>query len=211
MAGKFPRSRVSRLPITPIRKRGQRVRRVPRGKLEMIITYLEMLKPPPRRQLVHRGEKLALMRAEQPTVSFYRYLYNTVGGPWLWYERRLLEDDALKEIITDLEVEIYVLHCAGVPAGFAELDLRIEDEVELSYFGLMPDFIGRGLGHHFLDWAVDEAWRKRRSRVWVHTCNLDHPAAIAVYQRAGFVPYDQETRIVDDPRKRGFMPKGQEF
>lgn len=211
MVGKFPRSRISRLPITSIRRRGQRVRRVPRGKLEMVITYLEMLKPPQRRQLVHRGEKLALMRAEQPTVSFYRYLYNTVGGPWLWYERRLLEDDALKAIITDPEVEIYMLYLAGVPAGFAELDLRVDDEVELAYFGLVPDFIGRGLGHHFLDWAVDEAWRKRRSRIWVHTCNLDHPAAIAVYQRAGFVPYEQKVRVVDDPRKRGLMPKGQEF
>jgi hypothetical protein len=109
MDDKFPRSRISRLPIRPIRKRGPRARRVPRGKLKMTVTYLEMLKPPPRRQLVHRGERLALMRAEQPTVSFYRYLYNTVGGPWLWYERRLLEDEALKQIITDPEVEIDVL------------------------------------------------------------------------------------------------------
>jgi GNAT superfamily N-acetyltransferase len=211
MTDKFPQDRVSRLPIPPFRNRGKPAQRVPRGKLEMIITYLEMNNPPQKTHVLHRGEKLALMRAENPTISFYRYLYNTVGGPWLWHERRLLDDDALREIIHDPEVEIFVLHVAGVPAGFAELDLRQDDEVELAYFGLVSEYIGRGLGHHFLDWAVDEAWRKRRSRVWVHTCNLDHPAAIAVYQRAGFVPYEQEHRIVDDPRKRGFMPKGQEF
>ena len=211
MIDDFSKDRVSRLPITPFRRPAKPNKRVPRGKLEMIVTYLEMTKPPKRAQVLHRGEKLALMRAEKPTVSFYRYLYNTVGGPWLWFERRLLKDDALKEIIHDPEVEIFVLYVAGVPAGFAELDLRTDDDVELAYFGLIPDFIGRGLGHYFLDWSVDEAWTKRRSRVWVHTCNLDHPAAIAVYQRAGFVPYDQERLIVDDPRKRGFMPKGQEF
>jgi len=204
-------TRVSRLPVIARHDRGPVSHEVPPGKLEMVVTFLQMTRPPVRPPAPHRGEKLALMRAEMPTVSFYRYLYNTVGARWLWYERRLLDEAGLLAVVHDPKVEIYVLYAGGVPAGFAELDLRMHDVVELALFGLMPEFIGRGLGRYFLDWAVDKAWDKRPERVWVHTSNLDHPAAVAMYQRAGFVPYRQELEIVADPRCPGAMPEGQEF
>jgi GNAT superfamily N-acetyltransferase len=133
-------------------------------------------------------------------VSFYRYLYNTVGAPWLWYERRRLDDSTLGTIIDDPKVEVHVLYVNGVPAGYAELDRCSGHEVEIAYFGLVPDFIGRGLGRYLLDWTLNEAWREEPRRVWVHTCNLDHPVALAFYQRAGFAPYKQETVLIDDPR-----------
>ncbi len=174
---------------------------VPPGKLEQIVTYLEMRRHPARDHGPHRLENLALMRAQKPTLSFYRYLYETVGGPWLWYERRRLDDEALGNIIHHENVRIYVLYVGGVPAGFVELDARHEGEIELAYFGLVPEFIGRGLGQYFLDWSVDKAWSLEPRRVWVHTCNHDHPHAIAVYQRAGFVPYRQERIVIDDPRR----------
>lgn len=202
------RKRIAAFPLRLSRERERGPRKVPPGKLEMVITHLEMRQRPVRPPTPHRSEKLALMRAERPTVSWYRYLYNTVGEAWLWFERRRLDDEALRRIIHDPEVAIYVLYVAGVPAGFVELDRRQPDEVEIAYFGLIPEFIGRGLGLYLLDWSVDEAWMTRPARVWVHTCNFDHPKAIAVYQRAGFVPYRQETRIVDDPRRDGTLPPG---
>jgi GNAT superfamily N-acetyltransferase len=198
-------------PLKVVRKRPAVRRKAPKGKLEMVITYLEMTGRPHRPHSPHRGEKLALMRIERPVPSYYRYLYNTVGGPWLWYERRLMDDTALCDIVHHPKVEIYVLYVGGNPAGFVELDCRTNDEIEIVLFGLLPEFIGRGLGRYLLDWSVDEAWDKEPDRVWVHTCNLDHPHAIAVYQRAGFAPYRQETVVVDDPRLPGAMPPGQEF
>lgn len=178
----------------------------PAGKLNLVITHLEMRRRPNRlvRQLP-RG--LTIMHAHNPTVPFYRFLYDTVGGPWLWYERRRLDDDALRAIIHNPEVEIFVLYVRGVPAGYIELDRRISDEVEVAYFGLVPEFIGRGLGRYLLDWGLIEAWREQPRRVWVHSCNFDHPKAIAVYQRAGFEPYKQETVLIDDPRSE--FDKGQ--
>ena len=107
-----------------------RAARVPRGKIEWVITFLEMTRPPVRPAL-HRSDKLILLRAERPTVSFYRYLYNTVGAQWLWHERRRWSDDELSAVICNPKVEIYVLYMAGVPVGFAELDRRRKDEVEL--------------------------------------------------------------------------------
>jgi ribosomal protein S18 acetylase RimI-like enzyme len=177
------------------------------GKLETTVTYLEMTERPPHPHLVPpHGMKLALLRARPPTVGFYRFLYNTVGGPWLWYERRALDDEALGRIITDDRVEIYVLYANGVPAGYAELDRRDPPDIELAYFGLVPDFIGKGLGRYLLTWAIDTAWSYEPERLWVNTNSLDHSNALALYQRCGFRPYRQEPRIIDDPRLIGLIP-----
>jgi GNAT superfamily N-acetyltransferase len=169
--------------------------------LDIVVTYLEMLKPPTRPTVpAPTTGKIALLRAERPTISFYRYLYNTVGEPWLWWERRRLSNDELAKIIHDPLVEIYVLYVDGVPAGYAELDRRKQDEVELAYFGLVPEFIGRKLGPFLLNWAVDTAWFGNPKRLWVNTNNLDHPKALQIYQKAGFVPYKQETQTIPNPR-----------
>ncbi len=178
----------------------------PSDKLTVTITYLEMRKaPPPRSGFVPR-RKLALLRAEAMPVHFYRYLYERIGEPWLWYERRMLADEALQQIIQDEKVEIYVLYVGGVPAGFAELDRRRDDEIELAYLGLMPEFIGQGLGRYLLEWAVEMAWQYAPKRLWVHSCDLDHPRALQYYQKVGFVPYKQETKLIEDPRARGIVP-----
>ena len=169
-------------------------------------TYLEMTEAPEHPNIMPSGRTIALLRAERPTLSFYRYLYNSVGERWLWWERRAMTDDELAAIVQDNLVEIYVLYVSGVPAGFAELDLRAEDEIELAYFGLIPEFIGQGLGAYLLGWVVDEAWRRAPDRVWIHTCNFDHPRAFGTYQRAGFRPYRQETKWIDDPRTKGLLP-----
>jgi GNAT superfamily N-acetyltransferase len=175
------------------------------AKLQTTITYLEMRAKPPRRALAPPVENLLIIRAEKPTVSFYRYLYNTVGGPWLWYERRQMRDEDLRAIIQNPKVEIYVLYIGGVPAGYAEIDLRQEPDIELAYFGIMPEFIGQRLGPFLLHWIIEKAWSHQPRRFWLHTCDLDHPKALAVYQQAGFVPYKHEEKIVDDPRALGLI------
>lgn len=176
--------------------------------LDVTITYLEMRHPPRRTHThAHGGRKLALLRAEHPPIRFYRYLYETVGEPWLWYERRTLDDEAIADIIHDDRVEVFVLYVDGCPAGFFELDRRKLPEVELVYCGLVPDYIGQGLGLYLIDQAVEHAWRAEPSpqRVWVHTCTLDHPRALLAYQHAGFVPYHEERERIADPRQSGAM------
>lgn len=142
-----------------------------------------------------------LLRAERPTISFYRYLYNTVGKDWYWYERRQMDDATLATFIHDDEVAVYVLYVGGVPAGYAEIDNRRHPNVEIAYLGLMPEFIGRGLGRYLVDWTVDTAWNLNPRRVWIHTCNFDHPAALSLYQKAGFEPFRQEAVTISDPRR----------
>ena len=172
-----------------------------------VITYLEMLERPTGKRVPVPLDKLALMRAEDCTVSFYRYMYDTVGRPWLWFERRLVDDAALAALIAKPTIEIFVLYVRGVPAGFFELDTAAARETKLCYFGLIPDFIGRRLGPYLLQAAIDQAWSRPLDRFWLHTSTFDHPKALATYQRAGFVVYARRRVWFDDPRDLGILPK----
>ncbi|MBC8071054.1 MAG: GNAT family N-acetyltransferase [Deltaproteobacteria bacterium] len=176
--------------------------------LEVSTTFLEMFQRPRRVRAAPHGERsLALLRAERPPLHFYRYLYETVGEHWLWYERRRLDDEGLSTIIHDERVEVCVLYVDGSPAGFVELDARAGPEIELAYLGLVPEFIGQGLGLYLIDCAVERAWDREPEppRVWVHTCTLDHPRALLAYQHAGFQPYREAHGTIADPRTNGSM------
>ncbi len=157
--------------------------------LETTRTFLEMCSPPRRAIPPPPVAKLEMRRAERPTVSFYRYLYNTIGQ---------YDDHDLCAIIHDPRVKIYIAYVAGVPAGYVELVVRSQGkvEVEIAYIGVIPEFVGRRLGSYLLDWAVSTAWSHKPERVWLDTCTLDHPRALALYKRAGFVPYKQQKETV---------------
>ena len=168
--------------------------------LEVTVTYLEMKAPPdrptpPAPAVAYRIEHLA-----RPSVPFYRYLYNVVGEPWLWHERRKVSDAALAGILNDPSLWLQVIYADGEPAGYAELTAASRPDIELAYFGIVPKFIGKGLGPTLLHAAVDAAWRREPRRLWVHTCSLDHPKAMRCYELAGFLPYDRVVRRIRDPR-----------
>ena len=161
--------------------------------VETTITYLEMTGFPATPPLPVPAEKLALLRCTDPGVAFYRYLYDAVGRPWQWVNRKLITEGELAGIIGDDAVEIFVLYDDGQPAGFVELDRRAAPVVQIAYFGIIEHFIGRRLGPYMLDWAIRRAWSYEPERLIVDTCTLDHPKALPMYQRAGFTPYKQET------------------
>ena len=172
--------------------------------IDTVVTYLEMLERPERSRSSPRA-RTTFSRVNNPSLAFYRFLYDTVGAPWAWWERRRLPDDQLAKIIRDRDVEVHVLSFEGQPVGFAELDRRTKPDVELEYFGLVPEFIGRGLGRWFLNHVVDLAWDYSPRRLWLHTCDLDHPRAVQVYREAGFVEYDKKQETIRDPRRLGYF------
>lgn len=180
------------------------------GRLEVVVTYLEMTVRPTRPSHPHPAGRHALLRAEAPSTAFYRFLYDTIGESSFWYERRLMSDEALRAIIDDPKVEIYVLYADGAPAGFVELDRRREPIVEIALFGIMTEFIGRGFGSFLLDWAIEQAWSYGPERLTVTTCSLDHPNALRLYQRAGFIPVGQKRKSIVDPRRAGVIPADRE-
>ncbi|QCG98542.1 GNAT family N-acetyltransferase [Azospirillum sp. TSA2s] len=174
--------------------------------LSVIVTYLEMTAPPAHAPVRQPAGNLSLVRANPPTWSFYRYLYDTVGEPWLWHERRRMPRKELERSIHDPLVEVWVLYVDGTPAGYGELDRRTQ-ETDLSYFGLIPDFIGHKLGPWLLDTIIRKAWDGGTAKLLVNTCTFDHPKALPLYQSMGFVPTRHVAREVRDPRLEGVLPR----
>src|ERR1043166_3443494 len=159
--------------------------------IDVTVYYLEMRAPSHRCVPAPRAG-LTVVHVEAPTVPYYRSLYDAVGKEFHWLSRRKMSDDALAATLGDPRNEMHVLHVDGTPAGFAELDRRQPEDIELVQFGLIRQFIGQGLGKWFLQWTIDKAWSFGPRRFWLHTCTLDHPHALPNYTKAGFVLYKQE-------------------
>lgn len=178
---------------------------VAEGELAAVVTYLEM-------HSAKAGEvppsTLDLQRIVTPAPDRYRSLFRLVGEPWLWFSRLVLDDEKLREIILNPKVELYAVRDGnGRDVGMLELDFREPAQCELAFVGLIPDLSGLGHGRWLLAEAVSRAWREGIERVHVHTCSLDHPAALSAYRRAGFVPYKRAIERFPDPRRLGILPK----
>jgi GNAT superfamily N-acetyltransferase len=153
------------------------------------ITYLEMTSPS--EAAPYTGERrLDVRRAEIPSPELNRFLYMAVGSPWWWHERLVWDRERWMLWLDRPEVETWVGYRAGTPAGYFELEAQPGGMVEIVYFGLLPSFIGQGLGAELLSAAVTRAWERATTRVWVHTCTLDHASALPNYQARGFRVYD---------------------
>lgn len=179
---------------------------VPPGKLRSLITYLEMTAPPSAAPPPPPDPRLRIERLDPVPVNLYRRLYRAVGEPWLWWERLVWSDDELAEQLAAPGIEVHVLWSGDRPAGYSELDRRTSADVEIVYFGLVPEAIGQGLGRWLLAETLRAAWTPEARRVWLHTCTEDHPRALAFYRSAGFRPYKTETTLIDDPRETGLLP-----
>ena len=162
-------------------------------------TYLQMFRPDdPTEALPAEVDRaladVAPVRWSNPPLDEYRELFHAVGGPWGWTGRLLMTDDELRATLSDPAIEVWRILAGGEVAGFIELDTREAGDVEIVYFGFLPEWTGRGLGGKVLRWAATHTWdMPDRRRLWLHTCDFDHPKAPAVYERAGFRVYAEHT------------------
>ena len=178
---------------------------IPAGRIAAIATTLEMLEPPPARPTPAVAQGAALRRVEKPGLEWYRDLFRRVGEPWLWQSRLRLSDTALASIIHDGAVEVWALSADGLDQGLLELDFRTADTCELAFFGLTVPWTGRGAGRLLMQQALARAWGRPIRRFWVHTCTLDHPAALGFYIRSGFRPIKLQVEMSPDPRLDGTL------
>ena len=177
---------------------------VPDGDLAAVVTYLEMLVPP---ASPLPASPLSLRRIERPEAGEYRRLFRLVGSRWLWFSRLLMDEAELATIIRHPQVELFAVSGErGQDAGLLELDFRATAECEIAFIGLVPELAGQGHGRWLLAEALGLAWRDGVARVHVHTCTLDHPAALAAYRRAGFTAYRRAVERFPDPRLNGILP-----
>jgi GNAT superfamily N-acetyltransferase len=165
------------------------------GRLPITITHLEMI----RSDWTERGQvpdvEVRIEHVAAPTAALYRELYDRVGRPWLWYERRLLTDAALQTLLDRPDHELHIARHGGELVGYFELSGD-----ELAFFGLTLPYIGRRIGPWLLDRAIERAFARGVTRLLLNTNTLDHPKALDTYRKAGFRPVRRESRELRDPR-----------
>lgn len=163
-------------------------------------TYLELNAPGRFRAAFGDFPDLRVERPARPSPALYRQCYRTVGAAHRWRDRWDWSDEEIRAHLADPDIAFHVAMRAGALAGYYELRRVADDHsVEVAYFGLVPDAVGRGLGRHLLSCAVRDAWALPPPpvRVWLHTSTLDHPHALPNYVARGFVPYKAEQYEVD--------------
>lgn len=169
--------------------------------LEETTTYLEMTN---RSQLIpakKSSTEFEVKRAEVACPELNRFFYTAVGGAWYWIDRLSWTYEQWLTAITRPGHETWVAYRQGNPVGYFELDGEPPGEIELAYFGLLPQFTGQGIGGHLLTIAINRAWEKGPSRVSVHTSSFDHPQALKNYLARGFRVLKSETSPKDVPAK----------
>lgn len=168
-----------------------------------VVTYhLEMTDRSELRPAKSRPADVLLMQAKIPCPELNRFLYTAVGGDWYWINRLNWTYSQWRAYLDRPELETWVAYVSGTPAGYFELEKQAGGSVEIAYFGLLPAFVGRGLGGYLLTAAIERAWDMSASRVWVHTCTLDHPSALRNYQARGFRIFKEvvsEEELPDQP------------
>ena len=178
---------------------------VPSGEVATIVTTLEMRRRPPLRPMP--ASRLRLVAWHQPEPEKYRALFRRIGAPWLWFSRLVMDTTTLSAIIHDPAVAVFAaVDPAGVEVGMLELDFRQPGACELAYVGLIPELAGQGHGRWLMAEAMARSWTKSVERVWVHTCTLDHPAALGFYRASGFTPISRTIETFPDPRLTGILP-----
>jgi GNAT superfamily N-acetyltransferase len=168
-------------------------------KTTVVTHHLEMTDRAALRPATARGEGFEVRRAEVVSPELNRFLYSAVGGGWYWIDRLSWSYERWLEWLDRPEVETWVAYVSWTPAGYFELESQPGGSVEIAYFGLLPRFVGRGLGGALLTEAVRRGFEMGARRVWVHTCTLDHPGALANYLARGFRQFKEEVHEVDLP------------
>lgn len=174
---------------------------VPAGHVGAVVTYLEMTErpgPPP-----IPDSPLRLERWAPVDPARYRALFRRVGGKWLWFSRLAMDDATLLAKLADVHA---VIETDGSAAGLLELDFRVDGECLIRFLGLAPELAGQGHGKWLFAQALALGWRPEVRRLRVHTCSLDHPAALPSYLRAGFRAYSRAFESFPDPRLAGLLP-----
>ena len=178
---------------------------VPAGKLANVVTYLEMRAPGsyPR----SATSPFSIRQVQEPGLDWYRRMFRAIGEPWLWFSRLRMSDEELRAVLWEQAVDVFALASEGVDQGLLEFDRRKFPDIEVAFFGVTTERIGKGAGRALLAHGLQMEWQYRPERIWLHTCSADHPAALSFYRKFGFQPYKRAIEIADDPRLTGDIPR----
>jgi GNAT superfamily N-acetyltransferase len=154
-----------------------------------------MLSPVELRPKYVEDPRFSIRQVGAPQWKLNRFLYGFVGEGWNWTDKNVWSDEQWRVYAESSDLRTFVAYYDGSIAGYFEIQRQEGKEVEISYLGLAREFLGRGLGGGLLTRAVEEAWKWKVQRVWLHTCTLDHSAALPNYLARGFKVYKTEKKF----------------
>jgi GNAT superfamily N-acetyltransferase len=173
--------------------------------IDVTITYLEMTRP---EQLVPGRlppAPVKMERCERGSAALLRSTYDRIGTPHNWIGRSGWSEGQWEELLARREVQPWLAWVDQGCAGMVELEVQPCGDVEITVFGLVPEFVDKGYGGHVLTLGTQLAWRAKSPegeatrRVWLHTSSLDHPHAMPNYERRGFRPFRTKLRRREIP------------
>jgi ribosomal protein S18 acetylase RimI-like enzyme len=165
--------------------------------IEVTRTYLEMRSSEELQSALSDDPRVRVEQQRDCSVALFRFLYVEVGREYHWVDRLPWTDEEIASYLLQPEISLWLMTYEGAPAGYFELRKCEDKSVEVAYFGLLPQFLGRGLGKHLLTCAVRQSWSDGAKRVWLHTCTLDDPAAMPNYLKRGFRAFKTEKYAVE--------------
>ena len=141
-----------------------------------------------------------LIKKIKPDFQLNKFFYKQGGKKHRWIDRLIWSDEKWMTYISNRNLETYVISKYDELVGFFELLYNPElKETEISYFGLLEEYIGKGIGGFALSSAIRKAFEKNINRVWLHTCTLDHPNALKNYIARGMTVFKKENiKILDN-------------
>ena len=129
---------------------------------------------------------LTISRMEIPCPEFSKFLHTVIGYDYRWGGRTEWDEDTWRSYVSRPGLETWVAYVSGTPAGYFEIEKEPDGAVHIHNFGLLPQFVGQGLGGPLLTRAVERSWELGACRVYLRTCSHDHPHALQNYLARGF-------------------------
>jgi GNAT superfamily N-acetyltransferase len=183
--------------------------KLPPGKIANSVAWLELTDLAPRHIAAPVG--YSLRRLTPRDAVLHRQLYRDVGTPWLWAGLIAKTEADIAAYLARPDVLSFAAFDGDKPIALLDLDTAqkeaTETGVEVAYFGFIPSHTGKGAGAWLMAEAVRITAENGANRLWLHSCNFDHPGAVAFYVRQGFRIYAQGFEIMDDPRHHGLIPR----
>src|SRR6185503_2631008 len=146
---------------------------IPAGHVGAVVTFLEMNARPAPAPVP--ASPLAIARWDTIDPDRYRALFRRVGGRWLWFSRLAMSD---RDLLARAGEVHEVIDAGGRSVGLIELDFRTAGLCLILFLGLVPELAGQGHGRWLFAETLARAWVPGIEQVSVHTCSLDHPAAL---------------------------------
>jgi GNAT superfamily N-acetyltransferase len=175
---------------------------IPPGHVGAVVTYLEMTRRPA--DMTIPLSPLRLEQWREFDTDRYRTLFRKIGGKWLWFSRLRMDDSELRAAAAEIHI---VRDASGADCGLIELDFHTRGHCLIRFLALAPELAGQGHGRWLFAETLALAWAPGVERVTVHTCSLDHPAALPAYLRAGFIAKRRAFESFPDPRLAGLLPR----